>query len=181
MRKENRTQNFTIDGKPAMFAVFEPGDFEDLKNGKAVDNNGFRSTKGNYRSRQPKYVELSQKDIEALCDIDRRQETAITEVPAQNYMIDEGHANSGPSTREIVGRELCYALYRDILMPVLKEYVFPILAEKIGESFENAIGCRKKPLKFEEIIVSAEASLPANDETEAEEDHDSHFSVSSYT
>lgn len=40
-----------------MIAVFSDEAYEDLKSGRAIDNNGFRSKKGNFHPDQPTYKE----------------------------------------------------------------------------------------------------------------------------
>lgn len=40
-----------------MIAIFSDAAYEDLKSGRAIDNNGFRSNKGNFHPDQPTYKE----------------------------------------------------------------------------------------------------------------------------
>ena len=40
-----------------MIAIFSDEAYEDLKSGRAIDNNGFRSKKGNFHPDQPTYKE----------------------------------------------------------------------------------------------------------------------------
>ena len=40
-----------------MIAIFSDEAYEDLKSGRAIDNNGFRSNKGNFHPDQPTYKE----------------------------------------------------------------------------------------------------------------------------
>ena len=44
-----------------MYAEFTDKAYEDLRNGKAVDNNGFRSCKGNFYPDQPKFYPMNER------------------------------------------------------------------------------------------------------------------------
>ena len=87
-----------------IWAIFSDEAYEDLMSGKAVDNNGFRSPKGNFRSDQPSF-----------CPVNHRSERLM------DAAVDLGIVAGGYVTTQIV-------------LPGIKQFctdkVYPFLCEK---------------------------------------------------
>ena len=177
MKKQNNENKsvYTVNGKKAMFALFEDEDYEALKNGEAVDNNGFRSPKGNYRPRQPEYADITP---EAAAEIAR---TAAS--PSRMPVVSEAvyaPAVAQPSVPSVrrepsgqIGRQVGGFLFRNVVVPVgsrvWNQYALPWLADTCGDWFCKLTGYRKPvPIPvYAQPVIDAEEVRPAYDSTHA--------------
>ena len=165
MKRQN-TKNegvFTVNGKKAMFALFEDEDYEALKSGEAVDNNGFRSTKGNYRSRQPQYADITP---EAAVEIASTASSLHFTSPHSETI---GTPTTAWRTVPAVCREPSEQLGKQVKMFFIKNlaapvgsYVFnqcllPWIMDKVGDYFWQITGYRKPaPVPFYTQVIDAE-------------------------
>lgn len=170
MKKQNNEKDvYTVNGKKAMFALFEDEDYDALKSGEAVDNNGFRSPKGNYRPRQPMYTDITP---EAAAEI-AKAATPPPSAPAISGTVYAPTASrsSVPTVRrdpsEQIGRQVGGFLYRNVVAPVgsrvWHQYALPWLTEKCGDWFCRLTGYRKPvPIPvYVPPVIDAEEVRPA--------------------
>ncbi len=173
-KKEN--QVMMMDGKVVTLALFEPRDYCDLKNGKAVDNNGIRSRKGNYLSRQPQHIDVPQEIIAAY-------HTSIS--ASDNYaqcMGSEQNVHSQNKTRapgaaktheeRIVEKLLKQYIIAPVIRNVSKKYVVPVLTDKIGGLIHRIATTDCSPnlsTKAQEIVRYAEMNNSNKRENQVQE------------
>ena len=158
-----------------MFALFEDEDYDALKSGEVIDNNGFRSPKGNYRPRQPMYADITP---EAAAEIVRTSTPpySVPAVSGTDYAPTASRSSvptvcRAPSGQ--IGRQVGGFLYRNVVAPVgskvWHQYALPWLADKCGDWFCRLTGSRKPvPIPvYVPPVLDDEDARPAYDSAPA--------------
>lgn len=176
MKKQNNKNEgvYTVNGKKAMLALFEDEDYKALKSGEAVDNNGFRSPKGNYRSRQPEYADITP---ETAAEIARSAASPLF-TPAFPGITDTPSTvrHTVPAVRrepsEQLGRQVKEFLIKNVAAPIgsylLNQYALPWAEDMFGEWFCRVTGYRKPiPVQVYAPVIDAEEVRQADKSSSA--------------
>lgn len=110
-----------------MIAIFSDKAYEDLKSGRAIDNNGFRSNKGNFHPDQPTYKENNE-FLEML------------KMEGAKFLVD-------------VTGALTFSIALPTLKRIIEEKLYPYFSEKwdMWRSRKKGEVCASKILKKSDI------------------------------